>query len=210
MDQPLLMCGCESFGDLTPDAQNLGHPQCSVAVEFLLQRLSDDTLHHEIWKSVFVDGVNRHHVRMTHGRGGLRLAPKTASRVRVGGQFGCEHLDGDDAIEVRVQAAQHDPHAAAADDFGDLVRPQRPQTARLVTGVKEIEWHLVSQWPFRSDRLAVGPDSGRFQEAAGIVVGVQQGFDTLPLRLVETRGIQKCPALVGIWLSQCGQKQTLD
>ena len=122
MDQALLVSGGQAGGDLAADAEDLLQLQRAFAVDFVLERLAVDELHHQVGRLVrVVDGVDRDDVIVMHGRGGRGLAEEALDGGRIGGQLRGHHLDGHDAAELGVEGPQHDAHAAVADDFDDLV-----------------------------------------------------------------------------------------
>jgi hypothetical protein len=58
------------------------------------------------------------------------------------GQLRRQHLDGDDALEGQVEGLEHNPHAAAAHDFLDLVVPQPTEVRGIGRRIEEIEGQL--------------------------------------------------------------------
>jgi hypothetical protein len=65
-------------------------------------------------------------------------------------QMGCEHLDGYRPVEFRVEALQHDAHAAGTNDSLDLVASQPAKHLRVAGRTQEVQRHdrtpLSDRW----------------------------------------------------------------
>ena len=108
------------------------------AVEPLLERHPGDVLHDQVGQAAgLLDGVDGDDVVVADGRGGLGLAGEAPAGGGAGRQLRGQHLDGHDAVQLRVEGPQHDPHAAAADDLEDLVMAQPAQRAGFLGGARK-------------------------------------------------------------------------
>ena len=85
VDQTLLVCSLKPLGNLSPNTKNLLQLQRTDAVELVLQRLANDSFHHQVGQPSLVYGVDGHDVRMTHRGSGLCLAQESATSVYSGG-----------------------------------------------------------------------------------------------------------------------------
>ena len=65
--------------------------------------------------------VDLHDVWVDQARGGQRLAPEARDEVRVGGEVLGEQLDGDVALESRVERELHGRHPAHAETTAEAV-----------------------------------------------------------------------------------------
>src|SRR5262249_23185972 len=89
---------------------------------------------------------------MADGGRGAGLAGKALAGGAAGGQLRRQHLDGDKAIQDRVESLEDDAHAAMPDDFQDLVRSEASKASRLLGGAEKIEDRLA--------RLIIGRGRG--------------------------------------------------
>ena len=152
--------------------------QVTFAVDLLLERLAVDALHHEIRQAVLIDGVDRDDVLVDDGCRGLGLAHEPLAGGWIGGQLGRQHLDGDDAVELRVVGLENHAHAAAAEYFQNLVVSYPPDRCGLGRRTREIE-HLRFRLAGR-ELLARCEDLGRrrFEKAAPLAMVPEQSLDT--------------------------------
>ncbi len=87
--------------------------------------LSLDELHDEEGDSVdLIDFVDGGDVGVVDGGGAAGLAHEAAATVGVVGQFRGQDLDGDVAVELRVEGLVDDPHAPLADLLEEVVLRQ--------------------------------------------------------------------------------------
>ncbi len=136
----------ESGGDLHRQFHRLPHRHCT-RVEELPEVLPLDQLRHDVVhgfagafglphfpvidskkrprRTDIMDGQN---VGMVEGGDRAGFPSEPAQSLRVGGELGRQHLDGDVPPESRVPRAVHLAHAASAQQADDLVRAeQRPR-----------------------------------------------------------------------------------
>ena len=91
----------------------------------LSERLAVEQLHHEERRAVVLaDVVQRADVRMGQLRDRARFAIEALAELRIGGERGGQHLDGDRAVEPRVARAIDLAHPAGAEGRQDLVRAE--------------------------------------------------------------------------------------
>ena len=76
--------GGQPLGDLPADPQHLGHVERAGPVEFLLERLAGDELHHQVGQRLLADLVDLHHVLVPD----LRRRPGLAQKPLAGGRRG--------------------------------------------------------------------------------------------------------------------------
>ena len=96
---------------------------------------------HAVLAGDIVDGDD---VGMVQGRGGLGFLDESPLALRIGHQFWRKHLDGNEAIQMRVARLVDDPHPAFAETRENLVVPNLPTGQRLA----------VLQHPFFSSACA--------------------------------------------------------
>ena len=87
------------------------------------ERAALDQLHREEGSAVGqgAEFVNRHDERVLQLAGNLRLFDEAAHEIGPAAVMVEQHLDGQVAIENTIPAAQHRPHAAAADLLDEVV-----------------------------------------------------------------------------------------
>ena len=91
-------------------------------VDAVLQRVTGDVGHDEEGNGAAgIDGVDRHDVIVDDGGGSLSLAGESAACGGAVCKLGGENFDGDVAVKGRVESFEDDAHAAAADDFDNIV-----------------------------------------------------------------------------------------
>ena len=94
-------------------------------VEPLLQRHAAHVLHDEVRQAAgLFDRMDGDDVIVADGRLGLGLARKAPAGGAVGRQLRRHHLDRHHAVQLVIECPKHNPHAAATDDFEDLVMSQ--------------------------------------------------------------------------------------
>ena len=87
-----------------------------------LQGATDEALHDQVRQAMLlVDRVDRDDVDVADRRRGAGLAEEPSPRPIAVGQARADELDRDHTVELRVEALEHDPHPAAAEDAEDLV-----------------------------------------------------------------------------------------
>ena len=122
MDQARLVSRGEAGSGLAADAEDVFQLEGAFAVDFVLERLALDELHHQVGRLMrIVDGVDRDDVLVMDGRGGCGFAEEPLDGDGIGGQLRGHHFDRDDAAELGVEGPQDGAHAAVADDFDDFV-----------------------------------------------------------------------------------------
>ena len=128
MDQPLAWAAASPPAICRPMRRISFSSSGPAAVEPLLQRCAGDVLHHQVGHGAGVlDGVDGDDVVVADGGGGPGLADEPLAGGGADASQRGQHLDGDDAVQLVVEGPQHDAHAAAADDFQDLVMAQPAQ-----------------------------------------------------------------------------------
>ncbi len=86
------------------------------------QAAAADELHGEVFLSVILtDLVDRYDTGMVQQCDRLGLVLEPAELIVAGENAGPDHLEGDGSVEADLAGLVHDPHAAAAQDFSDLV-----------------------------------------------------------------------------------------
>ncbi len=120
----------QSLGNLPANLQHLGHFERAVAVEFLLERLAGDELHHQVGKRLLGDLVDLHHVLMPDGRRRTGFAQEPLAGRRGGGHLRGHHLDGDHALQDVVKGPKHNAKATRAKHLEDFVMPEAAEGIR--------------------------------------------------------------------------------
>src|SRR5262245_991888 len=111
------MSGGQSAGCLEANANNLASRPLLLFLQPLLQSISLDELHHEIWKAIdarLFHLVNCNDIFVRDRGGSSGFAAKSLTSRGVICQFGIEHLDSHMPLQARVECFQHDSHSAAA------------------------------------------------------------------------------------------------
>ena len=80
---------------------------------------------------MFADIVNLHDMGVLQPCDGLRLSAEAFQVIRRGIMACQNHLQGDDAIELKLPGLVHNAHAAAAQDAQNLVAGDRRQRGRV-------------------------------------------------------------------------------
>jgi hypothetical protein len=111
----------ERGGDAEDDFQRGGFGQRAFAVHPFLERFAVDEFHGVVVEVVgFACVVDGDDVGVLEAGGGFGFAQKTVGVFGVGGKFGREDFEGDDAVEGGLARAIHCAHAAFADFFENL------------------------------------------------------------------------------------------
>jgi hypothetical protein len=74
----------------------------------------------------FLHRVDGNDVLVTDGRGRPSLAREPLSCRAADRQLGGQHLNGHDAVQLFIEALEHNTHSTTADDFQDLVMVESP------------------------------------------------------------------------------------
>ena len=145
MHQPLSMCGGQAPRHLQTDPQNLLQLQWALLVNSLLQAGATGILRDDVRHALpLVDAVDRQHMVVNHRSGSLPF-PREAFSGRPGRrEMRQQHFDGHKTIQCCVERFEDDPHPAAADDSGHLVRPDSPQHARIIGWPQQTECRFVA------------------------------------------------------------------
>ena len=130
----------QRVGHLDRIAEDLFHRQ-RAARQTRRERLALEILHHEIRDAVLLaDVVEDADVRVVQRRNCARLAVEPEAQRFVVAVFNRERLDGDGAIEPRVDGLVDLAHAARPDGGHDLVRTEsgpwgdgRGHSPRIIT-----------------------------------------------------------------------------
>ena len=170
-------------GGLDADAQDLLHLQRPAAADQGFEGLAVDELHDQVGhRGVVADGVDGDDVVVADGGGGAGLADEAPTGGAGGGQRCRQHLDGDDAQELGVAGTQNDAHAAAADDFEDLVMIQSAERAGLGRWGEEGEVRGI--FNRAQCRHALGFHDRALQELTNFRMRGEQRVDPAAQRLV--------------------------
>ena len=90
----------------------------------------------EVDAVLFLDGVDRHDVRVTERGCGARFAKEIVAAC--GGVGPRQHLDRDRPVQMRITGAVDRAHAALADDgFDRVMRKRRADHDRLLRGGRD-------------------------------------------------------------------------
>ena len=152
VDHTLKVRRLKPLGDLHADPQHLPRIELGARLDPYLERATDEALHYQVRQAVLlVDRVNRDDIDVADRRSRAGLAQEPSPRPIAVGLKRTDQLDRDDAIELRVEALEHDPHPAAAEDAEDLVMGNPAQAVgagrrgeeRQVGGVLAAGWQRV-------------------------------------------------------------------
>ena len=120
MNDPLLVRGVETIGDLNRQVENFLRLQ-RLARDALLQRLAFQELHHdEVLAFMRVDFVDGADVGMIQGGSSLGFPLKPLQLVSVLGHSFAEELQGDEPAQRGILRLVDHTHAAATELFQDL------------------------------------------------------------------------------------------
>ena len=111
----------ERLCDLRDEMQRLAPVELAALFHILLERDAVDEFHDDILRFTAAHVVDRDDVRVREHCDGLRLVAEAAAEVRVLGKVAFEHLDRDETVQAVALGLVDDRHAAAADDFEQLV-----------------------------------------------------------------------------------------
>ncbi len=142
MDQQLLVSGGQGGGNLPADLQGVADlERAALGVEPILQRHAVDQPHHQKRDRIVVllDVVDGDDVLVSDGARRARLADEAVARQIIAGVLRIEDLEGNLPLQVGVEGAEDQPHAAAADQFDDVEPPELADGPRLLGRVEEID-----------------------------------------------------------------------
>ena len=119
---PLRVGDAERGGDLVGDLGRLHRVDVPVGPQDVGQRAALHVLHrHEVGVGVLAPVVDGDDVGVGQVGRRLGLAAEPLDEVRVGGELGEQHLDGDQTVEQQVARQEDVGHAAAPDALLDFV-----------------------------------------------------------------------------------------
>ena len=125
-----------------------------------------------------------------HGGGGLGFTQKALAGHAASGQLRGQHLDGDDAMQRRIEGFEDHAHAASADLLQHLVASQEAKLLRLVRGTEETQGQIPEK--AGSSRVT----SSLFSLRRSITLRrAGSGADGCSLSLRATPGHDCCPAV---------------
>ena len=139
VDQTYVVGGGQPAGDLSADAEDLGHFERAGLLVPLLQGRARDVLHDQVGQRLLLDGIDPDDVAVPDAGGGAGLAQESLPRRRGGRQPRVEHLEGHDAVQRLVEGPHHDAEAAPAEDLQHLVMAQSAQRPRPRGRLEEFE-----------------------------------------------------------------------
>ena len=111
----------ERLHDLRDEVQRLAPVELAALFHILLEGDTVDELHDDILRFAAAHVIDRNDVRVREHRDGLRLVAEAAAEVSVLSQVALEHLDRDETVQAVALGLVNDRHAAAADDFEQLI-----------------------------------------------------------------------------------------
>ena len=121
MDDPLLVCRFERFGNLLRDGQRLVERDRAER-DAPRQVVALDELHHDrTHTATFFEAVDVRDVRVIDGRQRLRFACEPREPLGVAGERVGQDLQRDIAIELRIARTEYLAHPARADAGDDFV-----------------------------------------------------------------------------------------
>ena len=119
-------------------------------LQHLLQRPSGDVLHHEVIEPGFaLDPVDRNDVGMVELGGGLGFLLEARDQLGVVRHLRRQHLDRHLPLQRQVLGQEHDRHASASQQAGDLVAPgesTRETLSQLVEWVRRATVIELTRW----------------------------------------------------------------
>ena len=180
-----LLVGCgQSVCNLCSDADSFDHLQRTGVLNASINAPAFHHGHHQIRKpSVLIDSLDRHHMRMHDSSCTSGFTRKSFPGRRITGEFWCEYLHCRMSIQRRVVSTHHDSHAAASEDFHNLV-PSEPTKGRgVLARLKEAR--VGSR---RDSRVFVGAVSGESRER--YTAGSQQFCNLFPCQTVLGKSLQ--------------------
>ena len=125
MQQPDLVRGIQSLGDLLDGVHRLDGRQWPT-VQDRLQVPALDQPHIHVQPTIdFPVGVNRHDVRTVQSRDRMGFATKPPLENLVAGNVGRQYLKRDDPVDDGVVGPPYFAHAAAAQQFDQLVATEQ-------------------------------------------------------------------------------------
>src|SRR6185295_1652249 len=129
----------------------------------------------EVSRVVAADLENGDDVGMIQREGGAGLLLESAQSILIGCELSREQLEGDLAAEARVLREINHSHSAGAEFRRNLVRPNRPADQRFSS-------RILHKFRGRFEHR-------RFDEAAGLLVRVDQRLNFASQRLIIRAGV---------------------
>jgi hypothetical protein len=140
VDDAVLVCGLEGFGDLLGDGQGLvdgNRPAPNPVRQGLaVHELQDQRADMGRGPSrSFFQAKNRGDVGVIEGGQQLRLALEAGDTLGIGGKDIWQELQGDITLKPRVPCPIHDAHPAGAEGGNHLIRPETNTGTNLHDGL---------------------------------------------------------------------------
>ena len=115
----------QGVGELRGDRDGAGHIEGAGVLHEVPQVHALNKLEDDVVPALFTaDGIHAADVFMVEPGSRLGLIFEASQQVGIVGAVLEEHLDGNRAVERRVAAAKHGPHAATTDKLLQLVDPE--------------------------------------------------------------------------------------
>jgi hypothetical protein len=122
----------ERRGDLGDDRPRARGGQRAVVLEERVQVAAGDVAHDDVQRPVLLARrVDRHDVGVVDRRRHPRLAREALAKLGVAGAFGGDDLQRDRPLQVELDGAVDDAHAAAGDDALDAAAAKQLAWAQL-------------------------------------------------------------------------------
>ena len=122
MNDPLLVCGAQSAGNLHGNIQCLADAELSLHLDIILEGDALNQFHYDKVDAVFVTYViYTDNIRMGQSRRGLCLCPEFAHKIIIRAEFMFQDFDGHKTIESLVLRLVDIRHTARTDAFNNLV-----------------------------------------------------------------------------------------
>ena len=134
MNHPRLVRGLQRVSDLLRNRQRVFDWYRALR-DTVGERRALDQLQDKRMRALgFFDAVDGGDIRVVEAGENLRLAPKPGKAVRVIGEGVREDLQGDLTVELGVSRLPDLPHAALADEGGDIIVPEAGAGTERHTG----------------------------------------------------------------------------
>ena len=124
MDDPLLVCRFEGFGDLARDGERVIDRHAATRDPIREGVPLDELENERVGVAAVLKAVDRADVRMVERSEHLRLALEPRETIRILCERVREDLQRDLAVQLRIARAIHLAHAAGADGGEDFVRAE--------------------------------------------------------------------------------------
>ena len=122
VDDAVGMRVLQRLADLCGVVQRLRGTEHAVICHALLERLTLDELHDDIFRLAGVaDIVDRDDIRLREHGDCVRLCLKAVFQLGIRRHLIAQDLDGNIAMQLMAHGLVDDRHTAAADDFQDLI-----------------------------------------------------------------------------------------